>query len=506
MSSHMNSRTYDVVIIGSGYGGLLCGAILSKFDLKVCVLEKHHQTGGNLQTFERKGIKFNSAMHYVGSLDEGQILHQLFTFLGIIENIGIERLDRDCYEKVFIGDKEYCLASGLDAYKDRLLSYFPDEEKAIESYSSKLHEIWTNNNILNLRDINDMTEKETQYSYENAHDYISGLSDNDELKSLLSIVNGLYAGIPEKSSLLTHAIISYHYLQSAYKFTGGTDRLALALEQIIMDNGGVVQTNKTAASFIFEDKQASAIKLADGEVIQGKAFISNIHPANTLKMVEPGRFRKAYVNRIGRLQNTIGAFCVYIAFKKNTFKDIPSNVYIATNQEVWLAGKYDQLEWPSGCILYTKPDKNNPRYAESMAITTFMKYEELEQWEGTTIEKRGEEYLAFKREKAEFVLDLVASKYPDLRTSMEEYYAASPLTFRDYTNNPGGSIYGVLKDCNTPRDSYISSKTRVPNLFLSGQNAGVGLHGILGVTVSALFTCANFVEINTILSRIRDEN
>ena len=114
--------------------------------------------------------------------------------------------------------------------------------------------------------------------------------------------------------------------------------------------------------------------------------------------------------------------------------------------------------------------------------------------------------LNFKREKAESVLDLVASKYPDLRTSMEDYYAASPLTFRDYTNNPGGSIYGVLKDCNTPRDSYISSKTRVPNLFLSGQNAGVGLHGILGVTISALFTCANFVEINTILSRIRDEN
>lgn len=494
------------MIVGSGFGGLLCGAILSKFNLKVCVLEKHHQTGGNLQTFVRKGLKFNSAMHYVGSLDEGQILNQVFTFLGILKKIGIERLDNDCYEKVFIGDREYCLASGLDTYKDRLLYYFPDEKEAIEVYVRKIHEVWTSINILNLRDINEDPDKETQYTFENAYDYIYGLTDNEELRLLLSITNGLYAGIPEKSSLQTHAIISYHYLQSAYKFSAGTDKLALALEQVIVDKGGVVQINKTAESFVFKDKHASAVMLADGELVHGKAFISNIHPAETIKMVEPGRFRKAYVKRIEDLENTIGAFCVYIAFKKNTFKDIPSNVYISSEQGVWCAGTYDQVEWPSSCILYTKPDRNNPGYAESMSVTTFMKYEELKKWEGTTIENRGEEYLAFKREKAESVLDLVASKYPDLRTSIEDYYSASPLTFRDYTNNPGGSLYGVLKDCTNPRDSYISSNTRVPNLFLTGQNAGVGLHGILGVTISALFTCANFVDINTILSRIRDEN
>jgi all-trans-retinol 13,14-reductase len=502
----MNNRTYDVVILGSGLGGLLCGAILSKFNQKVCVLEKHHQVGGNLQTFVRKGIKFNSAMHYVGSLDEGQILHQVFTYLGIMEKIGVERLNSDCYEKIFIGEKEYCNATGVDAYKDRLLSYFPEEKNAIETYIQKIQEVWTKINILNLRDINDISDQETQYTYENACDFIYGLTDNEELRSLLSITNGLYAGIPEKSSLLTHAIISYHYMQSAYKFSDGSDQLAMALAQVIVDNGGVVQTNKTAVNFLFEDKQASAIELEDGLIVKGRAFISNIHPANTIKMVEPGRFRKAYVNRIEGLQNTIGSFCVYITLKKNMFLDIPSNVYISASHEVWGAGKYDQLEWPSTCMLYTKPDKDNPEFAESLAVAVYMKYEELEQWEGTGIEKRGKEYQAFKKQKAEAILNLIETKYPDIRASVEEYYTASPLTFQDYTNNPEGSIYGVLKDCNNPRASFISSTTRVPNLFLTGQNTGVGLHGVLGVTISALFTCANFIEINALLSRIRDEN
>ncbi len=66
-------------------------------------------------------------------------------------------------------------------------------------------------------------------------------------------------------------------------------------------------------------------------------------------------------------------------------------------------------------------------------------------------------------------------------------------------------MYGILKDCNNPRRSYISPNTRIPNLFLTGQNSGVGLHGVLGVTVSALFTCANFIDIGNLLKEIRNE-
>lgn len=470
------------------------------------MLEKHHHIGGNLQTFVRKGTKFNSAMHYVGSLDEGQILHRVFTYLGIMDRIGIERLDGDCYEKIFIGDKEYCNANGVDAYKDRLLSYFPEEANAIEAYVQKIQEIWNKINILNLRNINDVSEQETQYTNEKGYDFINGLTENEELRSLLSISNALYAGIPEKSSLLTHAIISFHYLQSAYKLSGGSDKLARALEQIILDEGGVVQTNKTAVNFLFEGKQASAIELEDGAKVKGKAFISNIHPVHTIKLIEPGRLRKAYVNRIGDLQNTISSFCVYIVLKKGVFKDIPSNVYISKSQEVWYADKYDQLKWPSACIFYTKPYKDNPGYAESLTVTAYMKYKEMQQWEGTGVEERGEEYQTFKKQKAEAILNLIETKYPDLRTSIKEYYTASPLTFRDYTNNPEGAIYGVLKDCNNPQSTYISSATRIPNLFLAGQNAGAGMHGVLGVCVSALLTCANFIDVNTLINRIRDEN
>lgn len=501
----MSREDFDVVIIGSGLGGLLCGAILSKNGLRVCVLEKHHQIGGNLQTFKRKGIEFNSAMHYVGSMDKSQILYQVFSYLDVLDQTGLEKLDSSCYEKIYLCHKEYSHANGMEEYRKRLISYFPDEKQAIDSYLKKIREVWDSTSVLNLQDFRNLYDAETQYTQVNAYDYIDSLTDNRELKALLGVTSALYAGIPERSPLLTHAIISYHYIQSAYKFSGGSGKIAAALEQVIIQHGGEVRRNHEVKRILFEERNACGVELKNGEHVNGKSFISNIHPALTVKLVEPGRFRKAYVNRIQELENTIGSFCVYVKLRKHTFKNVNSNVFISSIMEVWNAGIYDRVEWPSACMLYTTPHKTRPEYAESVTISAFMKYKELNQWEETTVEKRGEEYTHFKKQKAEALIDLVETRFPGIRESVDEYYTATPLTFRDYTGIPEGSVYGILKDCNNPRRSYISPNTRVPNLYLTGQNSGVGLHGMLGVTVSAFFTCANFIDIGQLLREIRNE-
>ncbi len=101
MKKNEEKEQFDVVIAGSGMGGLMCGAILSLKGFRVGVLEKHHQIGGNLQTFKRKGVVFNSAMHFVGTMEKGQILHQVFKYLGVLDSTGLERLDPEHYEKIY---------------------------------------------------------------------------------------------------------------------------------------------------------------------------------------------------------------------------------------------------------------------------------------------------------------------------------------------------------------------------------------------------------------------
>ena len=57
---------WDVIVIGSGIGGLAAAAALAKENKRVLVLERHQQLGGLTQAFERHGYRFNVGVHYIG--------------------------------------------------------------------------------------------------------------------------------------------------------------------------------------------------------------------------------------------------------------------------------------------------------------------------------------------------------------------------------------------------------------------------------------------------------
>src|ERR1035437_9488403 len=129
---------YDIVIAGSGLGGLLCGYILSKEGYSVCIVEKNKQLGGCLQAFKRNDCTFDTGMHYLGSLDEGQLLWRFFKYFDLMGKIKMKRLDNDVFDLIHIEGEEYKYAQGHDNFLSTLLQYFPDEKEALVSYVNKL--------------------------------------------------------------------------------------------------------------------------------------------------------------------------------------------------------------------------------------------------------------------------------------------------------------------------------------------------------------------------------
>jgi all-trans-retinol 13,14-reductase len=117
---------YDVVIIGSGLGGLACGTILAKEGYKVCVVEKNKQIGGALQTFVRERVIFDSGVHYVGGLDKGQNMYQLFKYLGIMDKLKLRKTDEDVVDGLMFADdpKVYKYAQGYDRFIATLTADF----------------------------------------------------------------------------------------------------------------------------------------------------------------------------------------------------------------------------------------------------------------------------------------------------------------------------------------------------------------------------------------------
>ena len=129
-------KHYDVVVIGSGLGGLVSAIILAKEGYSVCVLEKNNQYGGNLQTFVRDKTIFDTGIHYIGGLGEGQNLYQYFKYIGIMDGLNLKKMDEDGFDIISFEnhDQEFPHAQGYDNFINQLIQFFPEEREAIEKY------------------------------------------------------------------------------------------------------------------------------------------------------------------------------------------------------------------------------------------------------------------------------------------------------------------------------------------------------------------------------------
>jgi len=167
---------------------------------------------------------------------------------------------------------------------------------------------------------------------------------------------------------------------------------------------------------------------------------------------------------------------------------------------------YEEKDWPLGYAIYCSPGVNR-EFAHGMTIFAYMRYDEVSRWESSfntvsSKQTRGAEYVLFKENKTEQLLNRVEEKFPDLRKSILHTYTSTPLTFRDYIGNEDGNLYGTAKDYRNPMGTLISPKTRIPNLFLTGQY--LNLHGILGTAISGLITSIALTGKDDFIEKIRN--
>ena len=127
---------YDVIVVGSGLGGLECASILSRSGLSVLVLEKGAQAGGCMQSYCRRGMWYDTGFHYVGGLGEGQSLYAPFRYLGLLD-LPWKRLDF-CFDRISVGGRNFVFAEGFDEFARMLAEDFPAERSALCEYASLL--------------------------------------------------------------------------------------------------------------------------------------------------------------------------------------------------------------------------------------------------------------------------------------------------------------------------------------------------------------------------------
>ena len=501
-------KEFDIVIIGSGMGGLVCADVLGREGYKVCVLEKNKQVGGSLQTYVRDKVIFDSGVHYLGGLGEGQNLYQVFKYLGLMDRLKLQKMDEDVFDKIIIenDDREYVFAQGYENFIQRLLKDFPDEEKAIRSYCDKIKEVCSKFPLYNLRSGGDVNEKTSVLEID-TRAFIESITGNKKLQAVLVGNSMLYVLQGNKTPFYVHAMILNSYIESSWKCIDGGSAIGKYMVQNIRHHGGDIRRNTEVKRIVVEAGKVSSVELTDGSRIYGSYFISNMHPVRTLEMTETSLIKNAYRSRVKELENTISSFIVNIVFKKEAFHYLKNNYYYHKEGYIWDMADHNEENWPLCYSVFFSASSRSDIYAESMTILAYMRFDEVQQWSHTfnTVNNeidRGSDYEEFKKRKAEILIDLVQEKFPDLKKAIKSYYTSTPLSFRDYIGNDDGSMYGIAKDYRNPLKTFISPRTKIPNLFLTGQN--LNLHGVLGAAMSGLVTCTAFMGNESVIEKIRN--
>ncbi len=496
---------YDIIIIGAGLGGLVTAALLSKEGKRVLVLEKNKQIGGALQSFGIDKKLFESSVHYIGSLYKGETLYKLYDYLGILSQLKLKRLDIDCFDEIILQNKSYKLAQGHDHFIETLSQYFPTQHNGLKQYISGMKHVCHHFPLYNMR-LGSVEEKQkvTGLGYDKL---LNECISNNELKQVLGGNNLLYAGNMHHTPFYLHALIQNSYIESSWKFEEGSTQLAILLKDLIQQHGGEVLRNQEVNLLKEENGNIAYIETKEGLQFKANAYISNMHPDITYRMLASSLIKPVTRKRIAATPLTKSSFMVNISLKANQLLYKNHNIYLHKSNDVFTDLNRQVIHNPQSFGIFFYQDKINPLYASAISILCYNDIEAYQLWEKslhttTYSETRNNEYHDFKLKMMNYCVDAVNELIPSLKHSIVKMDACSPLTYRDYLNTPNGSMYGFQTNVDDLANTTYSTKTKIPNLYFTGQN--INLHGVLGVSITAILNAADFVGLPYLVNKIND--
>ncbi len=473
----------DVLIIGSGIGGLSCGIILLKLGYSVTIIEKNKEPGGMMRSYRRHGIECPVGIHYLGSLDKNQPLRRIFDYLGITSKLALEKMGTDSpIDKYIINDFSFELWPGLDAYEDSLRNKFPQDNAQITEIMKGINKVAAMMQSLSfLYGNNDGSSIFSSFElFDPMGDLLSKLNCSKNLRSVLEVPCS-WIGMP-----LMSCPVFYHYnVISSYLFSSwrlkcsGTD-MANIFSERFKELGGRIILGDGAEKILTSDRIACGIRLESGQELKANIIIAAIHPKTMVKILENGAVKPAYIKRINQIEDTSGMYCAQIALDSDSHKELPYNIFNlrADNDGYLSRGAFFQLR---------KTEKTD---ITLLTIISTDKYSEWQKWENTVSGKRGNDYIEKKEKEAEKLTRIASEILGPLKINkMLDVYTS--LTIRDWVASPNGSAYGVLRSANQLLKTASLNRTSIKGLHLAGQS--VLAPGILGTALASLMTVKNIV-------------
>ena len=428
-----------------------------------------------MRGYTRQGLDCPVGVHYLGSLDDGQVLRRLFDLLGVSEGIPVERMGTDgIIDRYIFDDFAFDLPEGLGAYEENLRNTFADEHRQI---SAIMEIIRRNSEKMHALDFlfSRQTDAAMLEDMKPFGELLSELKCSPGLRAVLGIPC-CWIGVPlDCCPVFYHNMVLATYLFSSWRLKCSSAQMAGAFTDRFKSLGGKIIAGDGVEKILVNHRVVAGVQLTSGSVLKSPVVIGSVHPKVVLNMLPDGAAKPSYRRLVSKLVDTDGMFCAHVSVAASHHAAMPHNIFkihTKTNGDI-LDLKYYQLRESEGA------GKN------LLTILTSGDYERWRKWEHTQTGQRGEDYVREKKNRAWRLIHEAEEIFGPLQdaTLVDAY---TPLTTRDWVNSPEGSAYGVLRSSDQLLEASILNRTSVKGLFLSGQS--VMAPGIIGTILGSLRT------------------
>lgn len=501
---------YDVVVIGSGIGGLCTAALLSKLGQKVCVLEQHYTAGGYTHSYENHGYEWDVGVHYVGEVHRPwSVLRKVFD---TISDGNLQWADMGkVYDQIHLGEESFDFVTGKAEFINKLAKKFPDDKAAIERYVALITRLsqLTPRFFLGLalpRTLGRLYARLRRWwlpkeCFQTTREVLDGITGNEKLKAVLVGQWGDYGLPPAESAFVMHAMVAKHYLAGGAYPVGGSWAIAKHIIPVIQQSGGEVFTYAGVEQIVIDKGVARGVKLCNGDIIHAHKVVSNAGFMPTRNRLIPASSRAQFETDFQAVPLSSAHLCIYAGFKGDAVSlGLDSTnlwLYPGMDHDGQMRASRARPEADFPLIYISFPSTKDPEWQNhypgksTVEIVTIGSMEQFKQWLGTEWGKRGDDYDALKETISQRLLEVLFKHRPKLRAALDFYELSTPLSTQWFQWNEQGEIYGLDHTPARFKAPGLHTETPIKNLYLTG--ADVVTAGVGGALMAGVLTATRIV-------------
>lgn len=447
---------YDVVIIGAGMSGLVCGCYLAKAGMKVLIAEQHHKPGGYCTSFKRKNSLFDAAAHSFGSYRENGIVRKIFSDLEIDKRIKITRYDPS--DIVRTPDYEIIFRSDIDKTIHSLQTSFPEESDnfkqffrfilSADSKSFALMRSWTFKDLLD----------------KHFHD--------ERVKAILSFPVFGNGGLPPSlmSAYVGTTIFEEFLLDGGYYPEGGMQALPDALAERFKEFGGELRLSTLVKQIAVTNNRVQGVILEKDGFIPSRFVVSNCDARQTFfTLIGKDKVREDFLNMVDKMEPSLSVFILYLMLDEH-FATLPRpgvNVWFMPHYD--LNKTYDSLRRGHFDNIGISMVRVIP-HSKNLLALILAPFKDKQYWDANK-----------NHLEESFVNEFSKRLVPGLSKHVIYKEAATPHTLCRCTLNFKGAAYGWAPSPSQLAITDLKAPPFIHNLYLTGHwtTFGMGIPGVV---------------------------